>query len=860
MDITTSFGYWVRRRRKALDLTQRALADRVGCSVVTVKKIEADERLPSQQMAERFADMLALPLEERAIFLARARGLLVPNESLPAVDSSFLIASVSLAPLPIEQTPFVGRVAELQQFATLLADPSCRLLTLVGPGGVGKTRLMLRAAATFAHAVCFVPLAEVAAAEQIAPSIAARLGLHHTGTQDIEQALLTFLRHRELLLILDNVEHLLVGDQTTVDALPNLVSHLLDACPLVKLLVSSREQLNLQAEWLFPVTGLEAEDARALFVGRAQRVQPSFTVAAQEHIVDDICRLVEGMPLAIELVANWTPFLSCAQIKQQLEHDNDLLASRLRDVPERHRSLSALFDQSWQLLTNDERRLFARLSVFRGGFTTESMREVCGAHLETLLTLVEKSLVASDGAGRYSLHELARRYAAEQLKTMDATAEVRENHCNAYLALAETAAAHFAGPLALQWFERIHQEQDNLRAALQWALHQPDTTVLYRLAQPLTRYWYAQGHWQEGVTWLQAILVRTADSVGPARAAALCWYGIMLVRSGHEAEAIPYFTDGYALAQQTEDATALGLASLVMASLDRDGEAPQRYYRAATELFRQAHDDELLAMALYFWGDDLRMQHAIPAARAAYVESLQLYRSMGNLMYIAYPLGNLGRLALLEGDTATAQQHFAESVAYSRRNGNGISLIDWLVRLGTTAVYRADSSAARIALLEAYSLANDLAYQSIFPHIGAWLALTEGMSGNSRQAMEYLQQSLEGYVRGFAAVAQGEGRDGSYLSRFDALDALAAAAYLHRALAQLERAVVVVSGIEQVSRKHGYHLDQPLQAIVDSVRSTCKTSLEPTRYKALWEQGQGVRVDELLRLAAVIGPLEWCCS
>jgi hypothetical protein len=239
---------------------------------------------------------------------------------------------------------------------------------------------------------------------------------------------------------------------------------------------------------------------------------------------------------------------------------------------------------------------------------------------------------------------------------------------------------------------------------------------------------------------------------------------------------------------------------------------------------------------------------------------LQLYRNMGNLMYLAYPLGNLGRLALLEGDTATAQQNFAECVAYSRRNGNGISLADWLIRLGTAAVYRADASAARVALLEAYSLANDLAYQSVIPHIAAWLALTEGMSENSQQAIEYLQQSLEGYVHSFAVVAQASGRDGSNLSRLDILDALAAAAYLHSAFAQLERAAVVVSGIEHVSQKYGYHLDQPLQAIVDAVRSTCERSLEPRRYQALWQQGQDVRVDELLHLAAAIGPLEKCCS
>jgi tetratricopeptide (TPR) repeat protein len=501
-------------------------------------------------------------------------------------------------------------------------------------------------------------------------------------------------------------------------------------------------------------------------------------------------------------------------------------------------------------LPEDERRLFAGLSVFRGGFTTEIMGSVCGAHQQTLLALVDKSLVASDGAGRYSLHELARRYAAEQLAAFGATATVQQDHCNAYLALAETAAAHFAGPSALSWFDRLDQEQDNLRAALDWALHQPDTVLLYRLVHPLTRYWYAHGRWQEGVTWLQAILAHTADVVAPARATALCWCGIMLARSGREAEAIAYFRDGYALAQQTEDAAALGLASLAIGAIDRDGGTHLRYYHAATELFRQAHDDEGLAMALYFLGDALRMQDDIPAARAAYTESLQLYRSMGNLMYLAYPLGNLGRIALREGDTATAQPNFAECVAYSRRNGNQISLVDWLTRLGSVAVHVGNLLAARTALQEAYALANELAYQSIIPHIQAWLALTEGVAGNHQQAIQYLQQSLAGYADSVEAVAQPPLRDLHYLSRPDFLDALVAAAYLHVALTQFERAVVLISCIEKLARKQASRLDQPLQAMVDTLHSTCQAALDDTTYFTLWQQGQTSSVDALLKLAA----------
>lgn len=852
MDTITSFGYWVRRRRKALDLTQRALADRVGCSVVTVKKIEADVRQPSQHLAERLADMLAVPPEERAAFLARARGILVSNQRVEVSEPKMSRAIATIAALPVEHTQFLGRASELRQLATLLANPACRLLTLVGPGGIGKTRLMLRVAAQLQEDrdVCFVPLADITHAPHVASAIVQCLGVQHIGDQLPQHALIAFLRNREVMLLLDTVEHLLADDHTRPDGLLHLVSQILALCPQVTLLVTSRERLQLQAEWVFPVTGLLVEEARALFVARAQQVDSTFSVATQQTIIDDICRLVEGMPVAIELAASWTPLLSCAQIQQQLEHDLDQLSSRLRDLPRRHHSLRAVFDQSWNLLTNDQRELFARLWVFRGGFSVEMMEAVCGSQKQMLLALVDKSLVRSTGTGCYSLHEVARRYAADQCTQIGATATVQQAHCEAYLLLAETAATHFAGPTAFEWFERLDQEQDNLRAALDWALQQFDTLVLYRFVQPLTRYWYARGRWQEGIASLQAIVERTANSLAPQRAIALCWCGMMLVRSGRATEATGLFQAGYTLAHQTEDAFALGLASLVTTLIDRAGDAPQRHYQTAMGLFRQAHDDEMLAMTLYFWGDDQRMHDAIGAARAAYTESLQLYRHMGNLMYLAYPLGNLGRIALLEGDIGFAHRSFAECVAYSRRNGNHISLVDWLTRLGSVELYGGNLSLARTLFQEAYSLASDCAYQFIMPEIHAWLALTEALAGNYQQAMEFLNQSVNGYAMSGISL-----NNEWNASRPEVIHPLIASTYVHMAQMQCEQVIVLVSGIDHLIRSSGYRLDHPLQKIIDTMHSTCQKALGAMTYQALWEQGQAMTVNELLVFAASFNTL-----
>ena len=266
-----SFGYWVRRRRKVLDLTQQALADQVGCSVAAIKKIETDQRQPSRQLAERLADYLHVSPAERATFLALARGAVLPEGFAP----SFAPATTSPtqpAPLPMEASPFIGRSDELQQIAAYLADPSCRLLSLVGTGGIGKTRLALRAVeqAQFAHGVCFVPLADVSAPALVVPAIVLHLGLHTAGSGDGEHGLISFLHRRELLLVLDNFEHLLADDQIAVDAPVALLGRILNTCPRVKLLVTSRERLNMQAEWLLPIAGLPLEDAAIpLFVERA---------------------------------------------------------------------------------------------------------------------------------------------------------------------------------------------------------------------------------------------------------------------------------------------------------------------------------------------------------------------------------------------------------------------------------------------------------------------------------------------------------------------------------------------------------------------------------------------------------------
>jgi transcriptional regulator with XRE-family HTH domain len=373
MDPEVSFGAWVTRRRKALDLTREQLAGQVGYSVSALRKIESDERRPSRQMAELLADCLQVPPDQRPTFVQVARGQLRVERLVAAVSTTVTGDELPRPAirLPVPPTPLIGREAELAELARLLRDPQCRLLTLVGAGGIGKTRLAIEVAGRhqdrFPDGACFVSLASLNSSAFLVPAIADALGYVFQRQMEPRTQLLNYLSVKQSLLVLDNVEHLLEG----VD----LFAEMLERAPGVKLLATSRERLNLQGEWVFEIQGLpvpptdqagraEEYSAAALFVQSARRVQAGFELGAEERPpVVRICQMVEGMPLGIELAAAWVSVLTCREIAHEIERGMDFLATTMRDVPERQRSLRAAFDHSWSLLSADSR---ADLSGMRG--------------------------------------------------------------------------------------------------------------------------------------------------------------------------------------------------------------------------------------------------------------------------------------------------------------------------------------------------------------------------------------------------------------------------------------------------------------------------------------------------------------
>jgi predicted ATPase/DNA-binding NarL/FixJ family response regulator len=388
--------------------------------------------------------------------------------------------------LPAQPTRFIGREEDLARLGAMLSEPSCRLVTLVGPGGIGKTRLATQAAVeiqnAFSQGVHFFNLQPVTSKTLLALALVD--GLKLSLYDDPRAQLLHYLQGKACLLVLDNFEHLLDGT--------DLLEAILDTAPESKLLVTSREVLNLRQEWVWPVTGLPFPDGQSnqpvadysavrLFVECAQRVRPDFSLADEAQAVTRICQQVEGMPLAIELAASWLKLLPCAEIANEVQHNLDFLNATYRDIPERHRSMRAVFDHSWKLLSSVEQAVFSRLSVFRGGFLREAAEQVAGASLSELSALVDKSLIWREPNGRYQVHELLRQYADTQLaQESEQIRQAHDAHALYYMNFLGQREPELNSARQRETIWELEAELDNIRAAWRWVAQQADVAALQK--------------------------------------------------------------------------------------------------------------------------------------------------------------------------------------------------------------------------------------------------------------------------------------------------------------------------------------------------------------------------------------------
>ena len=842
---TYSFGEWLKQRRERLRLTQRELALTVHCSVPMIKKIEGDERHPSPELAELLAISLKIPESEQAIFVEVARGERPVDVLWLVQDEAAAAPSPFHAPIPLPgvATPFVGREDELQAIGERLTQPNCRLLTLVGPGGVGKTRLALAAARAqqpaFVDGVAFVSLAAVTDANLIPDEVARSLRL--TLTAAPAEQVLAYLRRRNMLLILDNCEQL-EGDLSWL-------SDLLNHAPGVKLLASSRERLHLTEEWVYAVPGLGLAQAVDLFAGTAQRVKQDFDVQAEKIAVTSICQLVENLPLAVELAASWTPFMACAQIADHIQRDINILATDVRNIPDRHRSIQAVFDHSWNLLSTPEQNALMRLSVFRGGWGAEEALSVAVADLRLLRWLVDKSLVRVGENGRYDLHELIRQYASQKLGQSGDEAETRQRHFDAYLSLAARLdAQQFRSESSMDAVARFDQEHDNLRAALAWSLDNERTEMSLDLLVHLWIYWFRRGTLYEGGQWA----IRAIEQAGNLESVSLCitlsFASSMIGLQGRYAEAESLIVRVMPMAYRLEDPEALiaGYLSFVYASVNVE-EALDGLYKGVALIQETGKFQQLLPLYYVAIATWLQSSGRYAEARDYYQKGLTLYRQMGAVDMTADPLGRFGQLALQEGRLQEAYELTMESAATARAAGREVSYIEWGgARLGLIQLYLGEIEAAERSLQEAMLLfegvSHDLRWQQEALSYLSEVALARG---DVAVAVERMQASLEIcqiLYRQLQATPKLEGTPDAL--PVDLIGLCARASLVAAAQGYYERAAMLYSLADSFRSQSGQTIIPPLQAKLDEAMTIIRAHLAESTFENSWETGQQMSLSQ----------------
>jgi len=564
------------------------------------------------------------------------------------------LRSLNQTNLPAQPSPLVGRERELQELLRLV--PDSRLVTLTGPGGSGKTRLALQTAAElverFEGGVFWVPLAAVSDSELVEPTIAQTVGA--------QNGLATHVADKQMLLLLDNFEQV-------VDAAPNL-SDLLERCPNLHLLSTSRALLRIAGERDYPVEPLPDADAVELFRERAAVAEPI-------DAVREICRRLDGLPLAIELAAARTRLLPPEQLLQRLEHALPLLTAGRRDAPERQRTLRATIEWSYDLLSKEERRLFSRLAVFAGSFTVEAAEEVCDADLDTLESLVEHSLMRRWASGRLGMLETIREYAAERLEQSDEAEEIRRRHAEFFLALAQSAGQHLEGAEQAEWLQRIEAERDNVRATLEWALG-ADAGLALQIAADLGRFWWVRGP-AEGLAWLERGLEQ-ADVAPAVRAGALDAAGGTAWFVGDHERALRLFEEGLATFRELGDrAGAARMLTRLGPPLTVVGryEEADRVVREAAAIHRELGNSIELAMSLHILGAIAAERGDWQSAAPLMEESAALARETGDTWQLAYGLSNLAEVAIRSGNLEVADRHGREALTFANEIGDDVLTI-----------------------------------------------------------------------------------------------------------------------------------------------------------------------------------------
>jgi predicted ATPase/DNA-binding XRE family transcriptional regulator len=760
MEHQHSFGYWLRLRRKALDLSREGLAAKIGYSAATIRKVEAEERRPSAQFVDRLAEVLAIPADERPAFLHFARGEWGSTPPHAGENTPWQLETPRTN-LPAPVTSLIGREKEIAEVRDHLQNDTIRLLTLIGPPGIGKTRLSLAAAraaaADFPDGIFFVALAPLDDPSLIDAAFAKALGLAESRNRPTGDMLIDSIGQKHLLIVVDNCEHL-------IDSVAPLIAGFLSACPRMKIMATSRESLRVPGEWLYSVPTLDMPrildvpdmdrlanyPALTLFAERARAVNAGFMLdGGNVRTVSTICERLDGLPLAIELIAARMRLMTPDELLFRLTDQFVLSADGMRGVPVRQKTLHHAVSWSYDFLPPEEQEMFFQLAVFAGGFTLASAEAVFGEQMKNrtvpdlIMALLDKSLLVreddSQAEVRFNMLVTIRQFALDALRRSGRENDTRARHLAHFLDVAEQTALHLRGPAQKQWSERLERELDNFRAALNWCIKEAQTESALRLLDALAWPWSVAGHYSETRrllddvqrlpdidryplllgrllghvgrnTWVlekfqdaRSLLKKSRALLGDqgpegelSLAETLNWYGLLVLYSERDyAKAQSLFEEGLSIGQKYQDEWVIGLTTFSLGIVA----IPQEHYEEALRLledsmaiFRRTGDLFFIGRVCVYLGFLCLFLEDFEQAHFYTEEHLRIDIEIQYLDGVADGYRDMGELYYRQGKYQQARHYYDRCLRFCREHG--LSKSDAIFRLGLIALRRDEYSLA----------------------------------------------------------------------------------------------------------------------------------------------------------------------
>jgi len=875
---TLAFGPLLKQLRKQAGMTQRDLAAALGYSESLICNLEKAQRQPDlQAVAERFIPALGLQDDPRTAACLIEQAALARGERPPAsvtfqrtIQTRVQEArAVETKPLPSPPTALIGRAAEVNQLCNRLLGHNGRLLTLIGPPGIGKTTLALAVAARlhahYPNGVVFVTLAAISDPTLMISAILSAVSSHDFSPKPPQTKLIEFLRRKTMLLVLDNLEQIR-------EAAP-LVATLVAECPGLCLLATSRERLHLRAEQRFKVPPLDLASAVELFVQRAQAVDAGFIDTPQNQpTIAAICQRLDCLPLAIELCAAQVDLLAPTQLLAQLQaHRLDLLVDGAHDLPPRQRTLRTAIDHSYRLLNEAERSLLRSLGVFMGGCAVEEIAAVHDTRLHdsanhplllsTLHSLIGKSLVRAEttptGIQRFLLLETIREFALEQVRIHGEEDPLRQRHYRVFLQLFRTADRHLRGPDAAIWFARLEPEQDNLRAAFQWTREGDRYEEMAWLIVAANWFWEQHGLQYDAGKWLVQLWPHRHRLATDLHLAIWIILNASTIHIPDEFQPMSRYRDeSLALLKDCSDNLLQSAVWSIMAwnatdfsQLSACMERAIAFARAAKESpglgpeFCLLTDcDWVLGTELWGYAYNLAEQGEWARAETLAKESFNLFLAHGNRYERSGGLGLLGRLALLQGDLRQAHKLLSEAVTIATTVNYKEVQCNWQPLLGLVALYNGNMTAARHLLTESLKLCIEYKDKRLLARNCTYLAETALWAGELAEAEQWLAQSL-GYHAEPRSITISE------------LERLWVAARLATAQQQYLRAARLFGLADQAHNHLHYAIAGPMRALADAALATVGgplgAALEPALFAEAFAAGQQLSLAEAF--ATILG-------